>query len=385
MKYPTLRFVFDRKHKATKTKTGLVQLEVLSERKRKWISTGVTLYADQWDSRRMVINHPDMIGLNKKLLEQRKKIQTWIETLEKNSEEFEFDKLSRFLNARQDSRNFIEYVEHRIEERKDIRESTRRTHRKLVGSLKRFNQIVYFTDLTKRNVMEYDRWLHNHQYVQSTIHSYHKFLKIYINDAIRSEIIGLNPYDGIKIDCGKRGIRRYLTAEEVKKIETAEINNNRAEKARDLFLFQCYTGFAYAELAKFDFTKVVERNGKFIVHDTRQKTDESFYIVLLSPAVNILKKYNFKLPIISIQQYNVQLKALATLARLEKSLTSHMARHTFAVMVLNHGVRIETVAKMLGHSNIKTTQLYAQILNTEVEKEFERLENIISIQTDTDK
>ena len=129
-------------------------------------------------------------------------------------------------------------------------------------SLKRFNQIVYFTDLTKGNIQAYDRWPHGHQYVQSTIHSYHKFLKIYINDAIQSEIIGSNPYDGIKIERGKSGVRRYLTPEEVQKIETAEIKNERAIKARDLFLFQCYTGFAYAELAKFDFTKVVERNGK---------------------------------------------------------------------------------------------------------------------------
>lgn len=152
MKYPTLRFVFDRKHKATKTTTGLVQLEVLSEGRRKWISTGVKLYVDQWSPRRMVINHPEITALNKKLLEQRKKIQTWIETLETNSEEFEFDKLDGFLKARQESRNFIEYVERRIEERKDIRESTRRTQHKLVTSLKRFNQIVYFTDLTKGNI-----------------------------------------------------------------------------------------------------------------------------------------------------------------------------------------------------------------------------------------
>ena len=378
MKYPTLRFVFDRKHKATKTTTGLVQLEVLSEGRRKWISTGVKLYVDQWSPRRMVINHPEITALNKKLLEQSKKIQTWIETLETNSEEFEFDKLDRFLKARQESRNFIEYVERRIEERKDIRESTKRTQHKLVTSLKRFNQIVYFTDLTKGNIQAYDRWLHGHQYVQSTIHSYHKFLKTYINDAIQSEIIGSNPYDGIKIERGKSGVRRYLTPEEVQKIETAEIKNERAIKARDLFLFQCYTGFAYAELAKFDFTKVVERNGKFVVHDIRQKTSELFYIVLLSPAVNILKKYNFKLPIISSQQYNVQLKAVAALAGLQKSLTSHMGRHTFAVMVLNNGVRIETVSKMMGHSDIKTTQIYAQILNSEVEREFDRLEKIIS-------
>ena len=374
MKYPTLKFVFDRKHLATKTKKGLVQIEVLSERKRKWISTGVKLYSDQWDARRMVINHPDMLSLNKTLLEQRQKIQTWVDDLARRTEEFEFDKLDRFLAARLVPDKFTDYVDRRITERTDIKESTKKAQRKLITSLNAFQQIIYFTDLTKRNIMAYDAWLHTQNYVQTTIHSFHKFMKIYINDAIRAEIIEHNPYDGIKIERGKSDIRRYLTDEEVLKIIKADISGGRVERARDLFLFQCYTGFAYAELANFDFTKVAERNGKYIVHDTRQKTDEPYYIVLLSPAVEILKKYDFKLPIIANQQYNVQLKALGTLAKLNKSLTSHMGRHTFAVMALERGAKIENVAKMMGHSDIKTTQIYAKVLNRSVDREFEMLE-----------
>ena len=135
MKYPSLRFVFDRKRKATKTKTGLVQIEVTSERKRKWISTGVKLYSDQWNDRRMVINSPDMISLNKRLTEQRQLIQEWVHDLERRREEFEFDKLDRFLATRLVADNFIEYVETRIDERTDIRESTKKVQRKLINSL----------------------------------------------------------------------------------------------------------------------------------------------------------------------------------------------------------------------------------------------------------
>lgn len=90
--------------------------------------------------------------------------------------------------------------------------------------------------------------------------------------------------------------------------------------------------------------------------------------------MEILKKYDFHLPVITNQQYNLQLKVLASFAKLDKSLTSHMGRHTFAVFVLNHGVSIENLAKMMGHSDIKTTQIYAQVLNSEVEREFDRLE-----------
>lgn len=377
MRYPTIKFVFDRKHLATKNKTGLVQIEVLSERKRKWISTGIKLYVDQWNERSMVVNHPDMLALNKTLLEQRQKIQAWVDDLARRNEEFEFDKLDRFLAARLVPDKFTEYVERRITERADIKESTKKAQRKLLTSLNEYGQIIFFTDLTKKNILAYDAWLHTHEYQQTTVHSFHKFMKIYINDAIRAEIIERSPYDGIKIDRGKSKTRRYLTDEEVLKIIKADISGGRVERARDLFLFQCYTGFAYAELVNFDFTKVVERNGKYIVHDTRQKTDEPYYIVLLSPAVEILKKYDFKLPIIANQQYNVQLKALGTLAKLNKSLTSHMGRHTFAVMALNHGAKIENVAKMMGHTDIKTTQIYARVLNSEVEREFDMLEETL--------
>lgn len=378
MKYPSIRFVFDRKHQATKTKTGLVQIEVTSERKRKWISTGVKLYADQWDERRMVINSPDILPLNKKLTEQRQRIQDWVFDLQKRNEEFEFDKLDRFLAVRLVSDNFIEYVERRVEERTDIREATRKSQRKLVNSLKAFKRITYFTDLTKKNIVAYDAWLHEKDYMQTTIHSYHKYMKVYINDAIRAEIIDSNPYEGIKIDRGRSKGRKYLTDDEVKAIANAEITTEGLDRVRDLFLFQCYTGFAYAELTNFDFTKVIERNGRYVVHDTRQKTDEPFYIVLLSPAVEILKKYDFKLPLLTNQQYNLQLKVVASFAKLNKTITSHMGRHTFAVFALNHGAKIENLAKMMGHTDIKTTQIYAQVLNSEVDKEFDRLEESLN-------
>lgn len=112
--------------------------------------------------------------------------------------------------------------------------------------------------------------------------------------------------------------------------------------------------------------------------DARVKTDENYFIVLLSPAMEILKKYNFVLPKITNQQYNLRLKIVADYAGLDRNLTVHMSRHTFATMCLNYGVKIENVSKMLGHTNVRTTQEYAKVLNTEVEKEFEMLERILS-------
>lgn len=374
MKYPTFRFVFDRKNVATKTKHGLIHIEVSSERTRKWISTNIKVFSDQWDNRRMVKNRADSMELNNRLVEQIQRIRLWVDELSRRKEEFEFDKLDNFLAARVTSDSFVDYIENRINDRTDIKLSTKRVQRKVVTSLRRFGKINYFTDLTRKNIIAYDQWLHTHDYTQTTIHSYHKFMKIYINDAMRAEIIDHNPYEGLKIECGKSKTRKYLTEEEIAKIANADIEVAQLNRARDLFLFQCYTGLAYSELANFDFGKVVNRNGRYVIIDKRQKTDETYYLVLMSPAVAILKKYDFKLPVISIQQYNLQLKALASFAGLDRNFTSHMARHSFAVMAINNGVKIENLAKMMGHADIKTTQIYAKIINSSVEQAYDDLE-----------
>lgn len=134
---------------------------------------------------------------------------------------------------------------------------------------------------------------------------------------------------------------------------------------------------AYADMFKFDFKNVIEDNGKYIIRDERIKTEEEYFIVLLSPAIDILKKYNYSLPKISNYQYNQKLKIVADYAKINKNLTSHMGRHSFAVLALNLGVKIENLAKMMGHTDIKTTQVYAKVLNESVKTEFEKLEKAI--------
>lgn len=375
MKYPTLRFVFDRKHIASEKKKGLVQIEVTSEGKRKWIGTQVKVYPNQWDDRKKVIRSMESIQLNAILDSMMNNINEFITSLIKNNQPFDFEKLNYFLEKSNKSVSYIDFIRMRIEERTDIEESTRKQHRTLLKSLEDFGRINYIDDLTKQNIILYDDFLHKQGISQPTVYNYHKRNKRYIHEAMKFELISDDPYDGLTFERGKFDKRKYLTEQELHKMETCEINSQSIDRIRDLFLFQCYTGFAYSDFAKFDFERDVEnRNGKYIIADRRKKTNEDYYIVLLSPAMKILKKYNFKLPIISNQQYNIMLKVAAQYAKINKSITTHVARHTFAVFALNNGVSMEVVAKMLGHSNIKTTQIYAKVLNREVEKGFDLLE-----------
>lgn len=378
MKYPTMKFVFDRKKVATKKKKGLVQIEVTSEGKRKWIGTTVKVYSDQWNKKKKVVNSVNSVQLNATLDGMMAKLNEFILDLVRNGQQFDFEKLNSFLDKSTHSESFIEFIRARIDERTDLEESTRKQHRTLLQSLEKFGKINYMDDLTQANITLYDEFLHQQRISQPTIFNYHKRAKRYVHEAMKFGMLDTDPYKGLHFERGKFEKRKYLTEKELEMVRSCKINVPAIERVRDLFLFQCYTGLAYADFEKFDFEKdVEEKNGKYIIADRRKKTNEDYKIVLLTPAIEVLKKYDYKLPIISNQKYNVSLKVVAQYAGINKNITTHMGRHTFAVFALNNGVSIEIVAKMLGHTNIRTTQIYAKVLNSEVEKSFDLLESKI--------
>lgn len=371
MHLPTIRYIYDRKKQATPLRPAPVTLEICFRRQRKWISTGISLLPKHWKDG-SVVKCAESFALNARLQAFKQPYIDYLNEISKIGKPFSFEAMEAHFKGVEDDGSFIDYIRTRIEQRQDIRESTKKNHRKLVTALLDFGHIINFSDLQKRNVLLFDEWLHTKEYAQTTVFSYHKFLKVYINDAMLHEKLKQNPYYGLKFDRGKSTVRKYLTTSELKAIMEAALPRP-LWKVRDLFLFQCFTGLAYADMAAFDFSKVKERNGKLVIQDRRIKSNEDYYMVLLHPAAEILRKYDFQLPVITNQQYNLRLKVIASAAGLEAHLTSHMARHTFAVMCLNNGIPMESLAKMLGHSNTNTTQLYAKLLNTTLEKDFDKL------------
>ena len=171
--------------------------------------------------------------------------------------------------------------------------------------------------------------------------------------------------------------RVFLTEDELKRLAAKEFKNERLNQVRDIFVFSCYTGLAYIDVANLTPQNiVVGMDGEKWIYTFRQKTDTRTNIPLLPPAMAIIEKYeehtlckvkNKLLPILSNQKMNAYLKEIATLCTINKELTFHIARHTFATTVtLSNGIPIETVSKMLGHSSIKQTQHYAKILDRKV-------------------
>lgn len=374
MKYPTLKVVFDRKKLATKEKKGLIQIEVMYDGKRKWISTGIKLYAGQWKDKCMVCMRADAMTLNDQINTTVNNIREWTNGLYKNGEVFSFEKFEKMMNQVSSPDSFILFAETRISERK-LKKDTRRQHFTMLRTLQEFGLIQVFSDLTLKNIKLWDDYIKNKVGAQSTVYGYHKRLKVYVKEAYQLDLIKKNPYEGFVIARGESNSRKYLEPDELAKIEKTEINDESISNVRDCFVFCCYTGLAYADIAKFRWKEdVVQKRGKFFIEDVRQKTGSPYKIQILSPAMAILQKHNMVLPVISNQQYNLRLKIVGTYAKVSKTLTSHVARHTFATWALSQGIRIETVSKMLAHADIQTTQIYAKILQREVEDAFDTLE-----------
>jgi integrase len=183
-----------------------------------------------------------------------------------------------------------------------------------------------------------------------------------------------DPFVGFKMSPAK-STRGYLTTEEVNVICDKKLPLPRLEFVKDMFLFSCFTGLAYIDIYNLTAEDIVVGiDKKKWISTERQKTETSSKIPLLPQAMAILKKYssvakneNRLFPMLSNQKTNLYLKEISVLCGLTKPLTFHMARHTFATIItLTNGVPIETVSKMLGHTKIETTQIYAKVLDNKV-------------------
>ena len=388
LSYPTSRFVFDRKNRSSDKRKGLVQLEIKHDRKRKWISTGVKLYKDQWNDKNYVVNCLDSDKLNERLMLCKDKIETYFNSLMEQETVFSWEDFDIFLKRMDTSstETFIDYIARRIEERNDIKLSTKINHRKLLTSLDEFGKILYFSDLTKGNVADYYNFLLGKEVSvqgitqklrQTTVSSYMKFLKVYINDAIQHEKIDKNPCDGLKIKRGSAEEGRWLSIEELSKIENIESIPPSLKVIRDLFLIQCYTGMAYTDLMDFSPEKLTVVDGVTVLSGKRKKSGETYVTVIYPALEKLLDKYNYQIPKRTNQSYNRALKILSMACDIDKPLATHWARRTCGMLMLNKGYSIEVVAKVLGHSDIKTTQhCYAKILDRTVIDSFKKIENV---------
>jgi site-specific recombinase XerD len=233
-------------------------------------------------------------------------------------------------------------------------------------------------------ITDYEFWLKvtrkcNHN---SAIKYLSNFRKV-VNICVQNGWLEKDPFAGFKM-AKKQVERQFLTAEEIKSIHDKHFSMERLAQVRDIFLFCCYTRLAYVDIQKLTRDEIVTGvDGEKWIFTHREKTESVSKIPLLQPALEILERYkgnqeciikNKVLPVPTNQKMNAYLKEIADVCGIKKYLTTHLARHTFATTVtLTNGVPMETVSKMLGHRNLRTTQHYAKILDMKVAEDMKAL------------
>lgn len=392
MKIPTISFVFDRRKTAVGGRSGSVEMVIVYRGQRKFVSTGVSVLPHQWkdDKRRNIYikGTGADVELNDILLTMYTKAYRIVSGMVEKGR-VDISAIPALLTAQSVEMTFLDYILDRMEKR-NVSEYTHKSYVTLYNKLSEYGKIRFFGDITQKSVRDLSEWLHSYtwkekdkhgnsvtrRYSQASIYKLMSNFSLFVNDAVVDGYVTENPYVVKRMYENKGGTRidEYLTKDEVKKLTKAKMPTRSLCEARDLFLVQCYTGLAYADLMTYDFTKHRTGKKKELCTGSRHKTGVEFHFVMTDKCRGLLEKYGYTLPKLPNQKYNVRLKMVAEAAKIGKNLTSHMGRRTAGYLWLNGGIPVEVVSKCLGHSSIAMTQrAYARILDKTIVDAFRRL------------
>ena len=372
---PTIRLVFDRKHQATRStakerKTGLVQIEVMHQRKRRYISTGVKVYSDQWrqNHEQHVVGSVYADQYNNTIANAMRSV---MDAVDRQVTDGAID-LATLGQQTIGSTSVADYARS-VVDCATLAESTKKAHGCIISTMEELPQFADIAKVTKRDVDAYMAVVAKRR--PSTQRNYISLLHRVFRAALDAGIITNDPTAHISYPRMHVRERARLTEQEVAAIAALELPD-KLVPARDLFLWQCYTGLAWVDCDTLTSDMVSTENGHIYIIRSRQKTGVQYRTMLLKPAAAILAKYGGTLPKMVSFTYHRRLQRIAKAAGITKHVTSHVGRHTFATWALSHGVPIEIVSEMLGHTNIETTQIYAKILAKDVDAQFERLDGL---------
>ena len=213
------------------------------------------------------------------------------------------------------------------------------------------------TEIKADTIQDFELWMRDQKMSYSHLNRHIQLFESVIKKAISKGHIMYNVVSGYeyKKDPAKNIIS--LTKDELKLLEKKKFVSQKLQRVADLYVFCCYTSFAYCDLCDFDFTKhtrIIE--GKIWIEKCRQKSHVEQITPLFTKAHEILIKYDYKLPVISLQKYNDYIKEIADILGIEKELTTHTARKTFAMLRIEEGYTFDATAKMMGHKTSRQTE-----------------------------
>ena len=387
--------MFDHRNRTSAGKEGPVEVRITHNRKTYYIPTGVRVRRSEF-AFQSIINRGDSDELNRQLKVLVQKITGVVTAMLEAGEALDAAEVKRRVwspeqKKKKDVNEVVAWMQEQLPLLR-LRDGTVKHYRPLFVRLTAFGEISEWCDLTIEHIYKFDAYLHSlrkeltdaekkkgvkaEPLSDAGVYTYHKCFRALLTRAYKMGVIDANPYDRLKgeFSRGEKQSMDYLTEEEMSAFESIQpLRGSVMEVAHDLFIFQMYTGLSYGDMQAFDMKDYRLIEGTWRNVGERIKTGVPYVSQLLPPAVAILEKYNYQLPTLGNAEYNHSLKALGMACGITRPLHSHMARHTFATFALRQGVKIENLARMLGHTNITQTQRYAKVVAASVHEEFDKL------------
>ena len=356
-------------------------------------STGISVKSSQWDKEKERIKGRTTEALNTNL--QLDNIASGLQSIFRRIEMSDVVSLERikseFLGKKEEIDTLMQLFEkHNGDVAKQVGVSVGKATLQKYNVCKRhFSEFLEkqykrsdlkLTELTYVLIREFDLYLRTE--VGQNANTATKTMKTFKTITLLGQKMGVLLHDPFMnhrfhIEPVNRG---FLTDEEILLIANKDLGISRLELVRDIFIFSCFTGLAYIDVSNLTPDHIVTLGDKQWIMTQRQKTSVETNVLLLDIPKAIIAKYGGKtyrngklFPMLTNQKTNSYLKEIADICGIKKNLTFHLARHTFATMSLSKGVPMESVSKMLGHTNIRTTQIYARITNKKIEHDMEEL------------
>lgn len=382
MKKIKYRIVYNRKKQLDSQGKALVQVEAYLSGKKSYFSTHIYLKPSQWSARTSsVCNHPHAEELNYMLEEfmlnlQMRELEAW-----KQGKEICLQLLKEIHEDAAVENKLIPFGRKWIEN-SPIRESTKSNLNTTLSLLETFSSGITFRQLDYKTLLSFEQFLKSKKLGTNTIAKHFRHIRTILNEAIRQGLITkeLSPFTEYKIKTTESH-HTYLLPEELEKLEHITLSRKRHALCHslDAFLFCCYTGLRYSDFIRMEQKNFIQSdNGLWMVFKS-QKTGAVTQLPLShlfqGKAVRILCRYTDINDFFHIKpnaSVNKDLIRIGKLAGLAKHFSFHTARHTNATLLLYKGVQLATVQKLLGHRNIKTTQVYGEVLTQTIVKELKK-------------
>ncbi len=369
------RLVYNRKKQLNKQGTALVQVEALLNQRKVYFRTNLYLKPEHWNSRNaQVDNHPQAHDLNSMLFEFVLHLQAIELSLWKRGIPVTLSLLKDAIKKDKPVNvTFPVFAKIYVQE-SDRKRSTKENLMTTITVLQEFRPGLDFKDITYTFLKEFEVHLKEKGNSVNTIAKHLRQLRTLVNEAINQGYIPSDAYPFRKYKIKQeKGRKEFLTPDELRKLENLQVADKKLRHVLDAFLFCCYTGLRYSDFCQLTPENIIRVNGKRWLYFKSVKTDVEIrlplHLLFEGKALAVLERYDIVTDFAKIgpnSEANKYLAQLAAFARIRKHITYHTARHTCATLLVHQGVPITTVQKLLGHTSVRTTEVYSEVLSNTI-------------------